>query len=122
MTFFLVPEDTPIHPAPPLPDKIFDGNWQSLSVDDFRFRTVRLNDFVQANQNHPLYHILHFTCMALSHQMNLVRAHDLNGPRATDDAMWQEIFSTEAVEDLRRSVRLMQIAIAISLGSSRDLG
>ena len=80
----LVPEDTPIRPAPPappilpLPDKIFDGDWQNLSFNDFLVRTVPLNDFVQANQNHPLYHILYFTCMALSHQMNLVQAHDLN--------------------------------------------
>ena len=116
----LVPDDTSILPAPPLPDEIFDGDWQNLSVNDFRIRTARLNDFVQANQNHPLYHILHFTCMALSHQMNLVRVHDLNGPRVTDDALWQEIFSTEAVEDLRRSLRLIQIAIEISLGASRD--
>ena len=34
----LVPEDTPIRPAPPalpLPDKIIDGDWQNLSVNDF---------------------------------------------------------------------------------------
>ena len=50
--------------------------------------------------------------------MNLVRGIDFH--RNTEDAMFQEIFSTDAAESLRRSVRLIQIAIACSFDASRD--
>ena len=61
--FALQPKNTaippPPPPPPPLPDEFFDNSWETLSTNEFFVQTGRLNNFVEANRNHPLYLILH---------------------------------------------------------------
>ena len=112
--FPLWPEIPAIPPPPPLPDAFFADNWKNLSANEFFVQTRRLNDFVVANQNHPLYFILYCACEALYYQMKVVRNAVFDPTNGLPD-----IWAQYAADQLVRSVRLMQIAITISFDASR---
>ena len=110
----LRPEIPAIPPLPPLPDAFFVDNWENLSANEFFVQTRRLNDFVVANQNHPLYFVLSCACEALYYQMKVVRNAVFDPTNGLPD-----IWAQYAADQLVRSVRLMQIAITISFDASR---
>ena len=100
------PPSSPLPPPPP-PPEFFDSNFMHLSSRDFRRQTYRLYEFSTSHAGHPLQQILHHTSSVLIFVLGWLRHHRIPG---------SELFieMRDAAEELRSSIRLLQILMTSS--------